>query len=109
MRIWALIFTCFACACAQQMEFLNQRSTGLVARDPGGNWIFAEKGRLRKLSADFSQTRFDIAAPTDTPLAAKSDADGNTYVLTATSFLQIGLDGKLLANTNLAPSPFFRA
>jgi uncharacterized protein (TIGR03437 family) len=93
MRSLALTLLLAIGAHAQQLEFLNQKTSGKAARDSLGNWIFAEPSnddiRIRKLSADLTRTLYDVTtggSDRDGVLALQVDPDGNAYVVGSTAF-----------------------
>ncbi len=92
MRVWMAGLLAVASLAGQQLEFINQKVGGKAARDAQGNWIFAEAAnpgiRLRKLSADRTQTVFDKVTGGSgvTGISAlQVDGEGNAYLLGVTT------------------------
>ncbi|MCU1337763.1 MAG: hypothetical protein JWO19_3344, partial [Bryobacterales bacterium] len=91
MRLPIFAFLALASAVGQQLEVLNSNLPGLAARDSRGNWIIADgfnpniaKLRVRKFSADLTQTLFDRqigGSGSDELMRLRIDASGSIYVL----------------------------
>jgi hypothetical protein len=92
MRCAAFLLLLALVAGAQQLEFLNQKAAGKVARDAQGNWVFAEVSagdvRVRKISADRTQTIYDITtggSALEEVDALRVDDVGSAYVIGRTA------------------------